>query len=85
MASVNSKLSSRAETLATADLSDTAVEKGVRKEETVHALLDWWATLNFGRAMITLVGAVAMVWGVVDRYEVVSAGVKFGSGANRLG
>jgi len=85
MVPTNNTLISRSETLATVDIQDKTVEAGVRKEETVHALIDKWATLNMGRALISLVGAVAMTWAAVDKLEVVGGKWGLGSGADRLG
>lgn len=82
---VNAKLQEKASSLAGTSLEDTAAEAGVAKEETVHALVDKWATLNLGRAVIPLVGTLVAAWAAVDKWEVISlAGISFKTGADRM-
>ncbi|SMR50786.1 unnamed protein product [Zymoseptoria tritici ST99CH_1A5] len=81
---VNQKLEAKAQSLAKASLTDASAEAGVAKEETTHGLVDQWATINLGRAVIAGISAVTAVWAAVDRTDVVPATLKFGSGANRM-
>ena len=86
MKSTNAKLDGKASSLANASLTDAAVEEGVAKEETVHALFDRWSTLNFGRSLLPLIGSICAAWAVVDNYEVLGLSqVVLKSGANRMG
>lgn len=86
MSATNDKLNAKASSLANASLTDTAAEAGDAKEETTHALLDKWMTLNLGRSVLPLVGAVLGAWAAVDGYEVLGfASAVLKSGANRMG
>lgn len=79
MKPTNDKLAAKAS-------STAAAESGVAKEETAHALLDKWSTLNLGRSFLPLIGALCAGWAMADNYEVLGlADVVFKSGANRLG
>jgi hypothetical protein len=79
------KLDRKAEDLSGASLTDSKLEEGIAQEETVHGLLDQWALINLGGSLISGLGAVLAAWAVVDRVIAVPAGIKFASGANRLG
>lgn len=82
----NKKLFEKVDSLAATSLEDKAVEAGVAKEETVHALLDKWATLNLARALIVGVGAALAVWAALDKREAGGyESFSFTTGANRLG
>ena len=86
MESVNSKLQDKADSFGTTSLTSTDAESGVAKEETVHGLVDRWATLNLGRALLTGAGAVCAAWAIVSKLEVVGMGhFSLTSGANRMG
>jgi hypothetical protein len=61
----NKKLREKQRALATTAVEDKMAEAGVQKEETVHALLDKWATLNLARALLIGAGAVSAVWGTL--------------------
>jgi hypothetical protein len=65
----NNKLLEKADSLASTSLEDTAAEAGVAKEETVHSLVDTWATLNLGRAIITGIAAVTAAWATLSPAE----------------
>jgi hypothetical protein len=52
MVQTNNKLLGKADSLATTEITDKAAEAGATQEETVHALIDMWATLNLGQAII---------------------------------
>jgi len=83
----NNKLLEKANSLASASLEDTAAEAGVAKEETVHYLVDTWATLNLGRVVITAVAAVTAAWATLSPVEVIEfslSNVGLSSGANRM-
>jgi len=79
------KLDRKAESFSGASLEDTKLEEGIAQEETVHGLVDQWALVNFGGALISGLGAVLATWAVVDKVIVVPAGFKIATGANRLG
>jgi hypothetical protein len=81
---INQKLEAKAQSLASASLDDTSAETGIAKEETTHALVDQWATVNLGRVLIAGISALTAVWAAVDRTDVVPATLKFSSGANRM-
>lgn len=53
MVRTNNKLLGKADSLATTEITDKAAEAGFTQEETVHALIDKWVTLNLGQAIIT--------------------------------
>jgi hypothetical protein len=58
----------------------------VAKEETAHALLDKWSTLNLIRSLLPLAGTICAAWAVADNYEVLGlAEIVLKSGANRMG
>ena len=82
---ITEKLSRKAHSLGNASLTDTAIESEVAKEETTHALVDKWATLNLGRTVLSALAAVTATWAAVDRLEIVPAVARLGSGAGRMG
>lgn len=59
--------------------------EGRASNQSVHELVDRWATVNLGRALLSGIGAVLAVWAAVDRVEVVGASLGSRSGADRLG
>ena len=86
MGPTNNKLSGKADSLATTEITDKTAEAGVTQEETVHALIDRWATLNLGRAIITGIGSLCALWATLDKIDVVRfRDVGLTSGANRMG
>lgn len=76
---VHRQLEAKATTLT---LSQT--EENGPKEETAHALVDKWATINLGKIVIAGVSALIATWAAVDRTEVVPATFSFSTGANRF-
>lgn len=82
---VNKKLEEKERNLASASLTDASAEAGISKEETVHSLVDKWATINLGRVAVATVSAVLATWAAVARTEVVPAVARFATGANRMG
>ncbi|KAI7684383.1 hypothetical protein KC322_g13448, partial [Hortaea werneckii] len=82
---INQKLEKKAKDLSSASLTDAAAEAGVAQEETVHQLVDRWATMNLGRTLLTGIAALAATWAAVDRLEVVPAAARLAGGADRLG
>ena len=67
---ITSKLEEKAASLASVPVTDTAAEVGVAKEDSVHQLVDRWATMNLGRAVLSGVAALLATWAAVDRLEV---------------
>jgi Domain of unknown function (DUF1772) len=61
----------KAESMAATSLEDTSAEAGVAKEETTHALVDRWGTLNLARAVVPLVASVLGAWATLNPVEVV--------------
>jgi hypothetical protein len=83
--STNAKLDQKLEDFASIPLEDRTAEKGVKREETTHVLLDRWATLNLARAGIIAVASVLSIWAAVDGREAFSFGkIALSSGANRM-
>lgn len=76
---VNRQLEAKVESLAL-----SASEDGIPKDETTHALVDKWATINLGKAVLAGVSALVATWAAVDRAEVVPATFSFSTGANRF-
>lgn len=76
---VNRQLEAKVQSLAL-----TATEDGVSKEETTHALVDKWATINLGKVVIAGISALVATWAALDREEVVPATFSFSTGANRF-
>ena len=73
------------EELESASLEDKAVETNAAQGETVHELMDRWATLNMARTLLVGVGAVCTVLAAASKIEVVKfGGMAIKSGANRL-
>ncbi|KAF2101397.1 hypothetical protein NA57DRAFT_34024 [Rhizodiscina lignyota] len=86
MGPTNKALNEKAESLASASITDAAAEAGVEKEQTTHALVDRWAMLNLGRALIAATSAMVALWANVSAIEVVEFGkVGLTAGANRMG
>ncbi|KAK4548624.1 hypothetical protein LTR36_009534 [Oleoguttula mirabilis] len=79
------KLEQKAQDLASASLTDTAAEAGVRQEDTVHQLVDKWATVNLGRTILTGIAALTATWAAVDKLDIVPATIKLAGGAGRMG
>lgn len=85
MGPINAKLVDRSEKLAETSINDAAAEAGVTQEETVHALVDKWAMLNLGRALMTAIAAISATWATLSVIDVVEIGrVGFASGADRI-
>lgn len=79
---INKKLEEKASLLAKASITDAGAEAGITREETVHYLVDQWATMNLGRSIITGLAAVCATLAAVGHMEV---GFSVSSGANRMG
>ncbi|KAJ9637128.1 hypothetical protein H2199_007414 [Coniosporium tulheliwenetii] len=85
MMPVNRKLLSKADSLANVSITDDT-ESGVAREETAHALIDKWAMLNLGRALMTSIGAFCGVWATLNWIDVVEwEGLGITTGASRMG
>jgi hypothetical protein len=75
MTPTNNKLLSKKDELATASLSNKNVEAFAAEGETVHELMDKWASLNMARAVLVAAGALCTVASaVVGRRELVKFG-----------
>jgi len=86
MKPINSKLLTKADSLASTAITDTAAESGVAKEETTHALVDKWATLHLGRALLAATAAVSATWATLSAVDVIGFdNIGLTTGANRLG
>jgi len=82
---INAKLVQKSDDLAATAITDASAEAGVTKEETVHALVDKWATLNLGRALLSVAAAMTAMWATLNPVEIVAAsGVTVATGANRI-
>jgi hypothetical protein len=85
MKPINSKLLSKADSLASTAITDTAAESGVDEAETTHALVDKWATLSLGRALLAAVGAGTAAWATISSIDVLPIrGLGLASGADRM-
>ncbi|KAI9699612.1 MAG: hypothetical protein M1820_007112 [Bogoriella megaspora] len=83
---INNKLFEKDRSLASVSLTDAAAEAGVSKEETVHALVDKWATVNLGRVLITTTGALCAAYAAISKIDVRAlSSVALSGGADRLG
>jgi len=67
------KLVKKSDALLTTPLVDTSAEVGVSKEETVHALVDKWATLNLVRFVLSGTAAFFAVWATLNPVEAIIA------------
>lgn len=82
---VNDKLIEKMNALSSVSLEDKAVEKGVAKEETTHALIDKWAMLNVVRALFLVAGTLCATVAAVDKRENIAfRGVGLATGADRM-
>jgi hypothetical protein len=82
---INKKLVEKSDSLASTSITDASAEAGISKEDTVHALVDKWASLNLVRAVISGAAALTAMWATLNPVEVVAAsGVTFATGANRI-
>lgn len=61
---LSEKLVQRSEDFAGMAVTETVSEEG---EETTHALVDKWATVNLGRMVLSGVAAVMGLWAALDR------------------
>ncbi|KAF2668625.1 hypothetical protein BT63DRAFT_414606 [Microthyrium microscopicum] len=79
MAKTNAALDRKAED---AGVEDAAMEK----EETVHGLVDYWASLNLVRGLMMLASAGLGAWASLTATEVLGLDkIELLSGANRMG
>lgn len=86
MKPTNDQLIAKASSLGSASITDAAAEAGVAKDETVHALVDKWATLNFIRSFLPLIGSICAAYATADKYDVIGlSSLSLSSGANRMG
>lgn len=59
---LNNKLEAKAAEYARSSIADGDLEANVRREETVHYLVDQWAIVNLGRSAILTLAAVLATW-----------------------
>lgn len=62
MMSTNRKLLKKHDEMKGLDVGEKATEVGLAKGESTKELVDRWATLNVGRGLLPLVGAVLGLW-----------------------
>ena len=65
MKETNKKILSKAEEMKALTYKDDLVEAGLGNE-TAHALVDHWATLNLGRAAMVAVSVALATWTALD-------------------
>lgn len=56
------KLEAKAAEYAGLSITDADVEMNVKREETVHYLVDRWATVNLGRSIMVTCAALLATW-----------------------
>ncbi len=61
MRGVNAKLISKADDLR-ARSTDDIVANTDEEKRSAKELIDWWATLNFGRGLLPLMGTIVGAW-----------------------
>lgn len=66
MQPTNKKLKKKLDDMKGLDIGEKATEIGLAKGESAKELLDWWATLNFGRGILPLVGAILGMWATLQ-------------------
>lgn len=85
MKPINSKLLTKANHLASVAITDAAAETGVAEEETTHALVDKWATLHLGRALLAATAAISATWASLSAIDVIGFDkIGLTTGADRL-
>ena len=67
---ISQKLEAKANSFATASITEEGAEVGVKQEETVHYLVDRWATMNLGRTVLTGISAMLATWAAVERVKI---------------
>ena len=63
---INRKLVEKSDALLTTSLVDTSAEVGVAREDTIHALVDKWASLNLVRAILSGAAAFFAAWATLN-------------------
>lgn len=66
MKGTNDKLLMKEEETRGLNMMGEVEEKGVKKGESAHELVDWWGVLNLGRSAFLIAGAVVGAWTVVN-------------------
>jgi len=79
----NNKLIAKKDEFAAAHAKGKAIKANTADGETVHELMDKWATLNMARAVLVAAGALCTVIAAVNKREVAKLGSM--SMASRLG
>lgn len=80
---ISEKLKAKAASLSHSSSAKANQEVSVKKEETVHYLVDQWATMNLGRTVLTGVAAVLATWAAVEKLMIRE--FRVGSGVERMG
>lgn len=75
---LNQQLEDKAATLGASEKE----EVGIQREETTHWLVDRWATVNLGRAVMSTVSAAMAIWAGVEGIKM--AGVRVITGGERM-
>lgn len=76
---LNQRLEDKAATLTMSEKE----EVGVQREETTHWLVDRWATVNLGRAVMSAVASGMAIWAGVEGVKM--AGIRVISGGEGMG
>ena len=66
MRPTNKKQQTKVEEMKGLDIGEKATEIGLAKGESAKELVDWWATLNFGRGLFPLVGTALALWSTLQ-------------------
>ena len=78
------KLEAKARSIGGRTLDGNAsAETNLKREETMHYLVDRWATINLGRTVLSGVAAIVATWAAVERLNV--AKFRVTTGAHRMG
>lgn len=67
---ITEKLKSKAASLSSSIEGKQRGETGVKTQETVHFLVDRWATLNLSRVLLTGLSAALATWAAVGKWQI---------------
>lgn len=66
MMPTNRKLFKKYDEMKGLSVNEKATEVGLAKGESTKELVNWWGTLNVGRGLLPLVGAVMGLWATLN-------------------